>query len=546
MTRRRPLVTAILATFVVSAHAHAGDPDSLWFGGIDENGLATQGGIWDFEDGTLQGWTSTDLTDEGTWFRHVTIDSCNAHAADGCPVISEGSSTGSMWLGAFEDEARPGCWPGGQGYGNLWYQEFHRTFAYSGEGEVTITFDYFVDSETQWDFSYLYVDVAGERSDPLNTSDWTTPEGWGYSGAAEDGLGIGTPTDPAHDTIVLGPDVLPPGTEAFTLAFTFESGYLYSDALDGFPGFLNTWYGPFGVDDVHVVGGGLDDLSDFEPTGIPGEELDGWTATSVPPIGTYLQAVPLADLDPPDVTGACPIEGTVMIAAVLDGSDYPHPDDQRERLVSNPVHVGPGSPAHASGLDRWLVRWDVYEDLPNSLGVAYRPRVHYYPWTCPETGVVGWTLEPAGDQGFIFADPPRCRTAIADLSAQVPDDVDSLRIAIALVGDCDDWGTKCLGADRTNPSPYLDPLQIGLTGVIGVDDADEAPTAGGTGILAVHPNPIRTGTTLVDTPLDPGVHTVRWDVGTSETNAVAPGVYWVRLRAGDRPAPTLRTVVTGR
>ena len=62
MHTRRPVAIALLATLVPLVHAGAGDPDSLWFGGIDEDGLATQGGIWDFEDGTHQGWSSTDLT----------------------------------------------------------------------------------------------------------------------------------------------------------------------------------------------------------------------------------------------------------------------------------------------------------------------------------------------------------------------------------------------------------------------------------------------------------------------------------------------------
>jgi len=569
------IAAATVVSFILSTPAAAGDVDSLWFGGIDENGLAVQGGIWDFEDGTLQGWTSTDLSDEGDWFRHVTIDSCTAHAADGCPVITEGSSTGSMWLGAFEDEAMIRCWPGGQGYTNRWNQELRRTYAYSGPGAVTITFDYFVDSETQFDYTYVYADADGVRTDPVNTSSWSTPEGWGSSSAIDQGLGIGSPAVPARDTIVLDASELPPGTETFTLAFVFESDPLYSDGLDSFAGFLNSRHGPFGVDDIHVVGGGLDDLSDFEPTGTPGEELDGWVSTPMPGIGTYLAAVPLTELDPPDVTGACPIAGTVMVAAATDGSAFPHPEDQLEEIVSNPLYVGPGSPAHASGLDRWLVRWDAYEDLPLVGGVSYGVRMHYYPWTCPATGVVRWTLEPAGGTGRIYSEPAGCWTRVLDNTAYLPSDVDSVKVVFSIVADCDEFAVDCVGFEFSNQSPYLDHVQIGLAGVVGVDDTDGPSSVGRPGILGLHPNPIRSGTTLryaidartrvrvdvldvtgrtvttlVDASLDPGVHTTRWVVGADRTRtggggSVAPGVYWIRLRAGDL-LETRRAVVTGR
>ena len=52
-----------------SLHARS-SLDTVWFGGLDPaTGTAIRGGVWDFEDGTLQGWTSVDLTDTGSWFR---------------------------------------------------------------------------------------------------------------------------------------------------------------------------------------------------------------------------------------------------------------------------------------------------------------------------------------------------------------------------------------------------------------------------------------------------------------------------------------------
>jgi len=245
-----------------------GSADTLWFGGTAPDGTAIPGGVWDFEDGTLQGWTSTDLTDFPTYFRHVTADSCAAHEDAVCPVMN---GIGSIWVGRHEDDARTDCWPGGQGYGNRWIQSASRSFDYAGTGTVTLAFDYFTDSETQFDFTYVYASVDGVASWPLNTSSWATPEGWGYSGAVEEGTAIGSPSAPAHDEIVIDADDLPVGPGPVEIEFRFESDPLYSDGLDSFGGFLNSHAGAFGLDDVHVSGDGLDVWSDFE-TG-----PDGWT-----------------------------------------------------------------------------------------------------------------------------------------------------------------------------------------------------------------------------------------------------------------------------
>lgn len=445
--------------------------DTTWFGGIDGSGVAVEGGTWDFEDGTLQGWNSLDLTDvhgpddgSGDLFvRRVT-------SADfvGSPVDATMNGTGSLWWGAFEDEAQELCWPGGQGYTNGWGLSASKTFTYGGSAEVTVSFDYFTDSETQFDYAYVYTNVGGVLSDPLNSSNWSTPEGWGYSGAVAEGTEIGLPSAPADDSIVIDVSDLPGGALPFDIVFNFQSDPLYSDGLDSFSGFLNSQSGPFGVDDILVQGVALNNNSDFE------SGTNGWVFTSETPVGNLIKAVALADLDPIGDPCTCPItvdesNTYVMVASALTLGEgpFPHPKRQREQLQSSPAYIGAGSGVEGS-TDR-LVIWDIWEDTPTSNGVGYNVRMSYYPWTCPETSVVGWTLEPAGDGGFIFTGlgGARCQTSLVNNSGFLPASIDSLKVTYEVLGDCDDFGTPpdaCTGPEQTNQSPYWDNIRLGIAG----------------------------------------------------------------------------------
>jgi hypothetical protein len=432
--------------------------DTLWFGGVDAGGVAVPGGVWDFDDGTLQGWTSQDLTDEGVHVRHVADDSCAAHGDPVCPVIN---GEGSLWIGLHEDEAQARCWPGGMGYGNNWGQNVRKTFNYSGSGSVTLSFDYFVDIETQFDFVYVYTEVDGVRSTPLNSSAWSTPEGWGYSGGVAEGTGIGSPDDPAHDEIVIDVSDLPPGEGPVDIVFSFQSDLLYSDELGSF---FDSIYGAFGVDDVTVQGVGLSDLSSFE-TG-----LDGWTGDADDPVGPLMGVYSLDELDPIDADEClCPLEGHVLIAADASGLGFPHPEGQKERLESPAAYVGPGS--GVEGTNGRLIKWDVWEDTPLSNGVGYAVGFSYYPWTCPTTGSVGWTTQPTMSSVF-FSETPRCGSFLEDQQDLLPADVDSLRLSFLVIGDCDTFGiAECSGPEETNQTPYFDNIRIGAA----LDPIDAPP-----------------------------------------------------------------------
>ncbi len=458
--------------------------DTVYFGGRGPDGRAIQGGVWDFEDGTLQGWTSIDVSDVSqvdppgdpsvggpgaSYFRRITA----ADFTSDPPLIH---GVGSVWVGANDEEAAALCWPGGLGYGNDWVMGARKTFTYGGSGDVTMTFDYFTDSETQFDYTYVYVEVDGVRSTPLNTSAWSTPEGWGYSGAYDEGTSSHTPDDPATDSIVVDVADLPTGPGApFDVIFEFDSDGLYSDGLDYFIGYLNSRFGAFGMDDFTIAGTGLSDTDTFET------DAEGWSFERAAPVGTFMQVVALSELDPIEDDCDCPIllddeNEYVMLASDWDLSHGPfhHPDRQRERLTSSAAYVGSGS--GVEGYDTYFVAYDSYEDTPVDLGVGYRIAMDYYPWTCPETGVVGWTLLSAGDGGHTFSGlgGARCATFLADNGEFMPAAVDSVRLTFELLSSCASFGygeTECNGPEGTNQTPLWDDVRLGLA-----YDALDAPS----------------------------------------------------------------------
>jgi hypothetical protein len=441
--------------------------DTFWWGGVGVDGVAEAGGIWDFEDGTLQGWTSKDLTDVPPRFRHVTADSCAAHGDPLCGVMTSGGSVGSMWCGWHEDEASEFCWPGGMGYGNGEGQNASKQFIYGGSGNVTVSFDYFTDSETQWDFTYCYViDNFGNKSAPVNPSAWGNEDGNGYSGSEEEGAATGTPSNPAQDQIVLQTIDLPDSVgDPFEFVFNFDSDPLVSDALDHLGQPLDSHWGPFGFDNFRAVGVDLDDTSDFEPTGTPGEEYDDWIPFQDLPIGAFMKVAALVDIDPIAIPCACPLtdhpNDFVMVASDTSAlpANFPHPKKQFEELNSATVVL-----TGVASTDRFF-QYSVYEDTPTNNGAGYRFVTHYYPWTCPEDAGVGWTIEPAGEGGYRFANTARCVTFIENQSTYLPATVDSIRVVFRQVSDCDDfgWTDVCTGPEQTNQTPYWDDIRFGVS-----------------------------------------------------------------------------------
>ncbi|MHC4794402.1 MAG: hypothetical protein ACYTDE_08910, partial [Planctomycetota bacterium] len=430
--------------------------DTTFYGGLSGDGYTAHEvkgdsgsgiAIWTFDDGTLQGWSSFDRTDQPLYVRRASaalfIGSPNSGLID-----DGGSSVGSLWFGAVQAEAEAGCWPGGMGYSNGWGLRAGKVLSYGG-GNVALSFDYFVDSETQFDFTYVYVIQSGVTSDPLNTSDNPNPDtGLGYSGGGFEGTAIGTPGNPATESITIDASNFPfgPGFD-YELQFNFDADPLFSDGLDSFTaGYYDSKFGPFGADNILVDGL---NQGDFEA----GD--DGWEFRRDAPIGALLDVRHLDELDPVGDPCGCPLNEYVLIAANVGGSDPPHPKKQHEELLSNPAYVGL-NPDNNIGM-----LWTAWADTPFDVGIGYRRGIQYYPWTCPTTSVVMWSIEMAGPGGYTFTDPASCGRFIQDFSTFYPADVDSVRLAIDILSDCDDFGVdECLGPEQSNQSPYLDDIQM--------------------------------------------------------------------------------------
>jgi len=309
-------ITGVVHPAVVGA-------DTVWLGGAGGDGLPEEGGIWDFETGTAQGWTSVDLTDVPSHVHRLTADDCDDHGDDPCPVVTEGGSTASIWFGTHADEAREACWPGGQGYGDDWNDLLVRAFTYAGGG-VTLSFDYFVDTEAFSDFLYVSVtDAFGTESPPLNPSPQGNDDGLGYSGAAADEEAMGAPDAPLRTSIFVDAAYLPDEGQPFEVRFRFRSNGSGSDASPT-TRFGDAIYGAAGVDDITVASPGDVVTSDL----IFGFDLD---------LSEQLQA-PFTQTNPADVVGGAvadaagqsvgagpwgapgPIAGPHAVAPDYDGS----------------------------------------------------------------------------------------------------------------------------------------------------------------------------------------------------------------------------------
>jgi hypothetical protein len=240
------------------------------------------------------GWYATDLTgDSRIWGRHITEDSWMGHKNEvPAPVLS---GAGSIWIGAFEDEADDLCWLGGLGYGNG-----SRQRAVSPVLSVTIpepihlSFRYFNDTEPSFDYTRILL-----RRLP-GGSETTLP-----------------PHDGLHDRIGLAPDspVNPPvgavwdgqitpavlqGATQFQLVFEFEADGFWSDA----DGSYETDFGPFAADDI-VLTGGANATFDFET------DVQGWSFESVPGTGTHFGVADRGDYDILDPCG-CGLSGNLL------------------------------------------------------------------------------------------------------------------------------------------------------------------------------------------------------------------------------------------
>ena len=171
-----------------------------------------------------------------------------------CPIAGNYSMACGLTL--LEGTARN--WLHLDGYGNGWRERLSRTFSYNGANHpVTLEFDAKWDSEPDYDFTYLKIDVNGVET----------------TIATFNGVSV-VPTTNSYD---LTPYLSGSGATQYEIIFEFTSDQLLSDAY-GFP----TVCAPFVVDEISLNGGGVTYATGFEV------REDGWSPEMMPPPEYFL------------------------------------------------------------------------------------------------------------------------------------------------------------------------------------------------------------------------------------------------------------------
>src|SRR5690606_24962544 len=177
------------------------------------------------------------------------------------------TGTGSLWIGAFEDRGDSLCWMEGLGYGNNWNQRIlSPAIPLASQQDVDLQFRYFNDTEAGFDYTHVILRRLPSGLETTLSS---------ISGK----VGLSTPeSDPPTGTNFDGtiPLQVLQGATGFQIIFEMTSDGGWSDE----DGFYETFYGPFGVDEVQLSGGATASY-EFDT------DAPGWTFEPVPGVGTH-------------------------------------------------------------------------------------------------------------------------------------------------------------------------------------------------------------------------------------------------------------------
>jgi len=413
--------------------------DTVCFGYVQTIGgalYAVPGETWTFDHagGGPEGWYAVDLSiDRQAYGRRIDAASWGGHGNAIAPPIIGG--TASAWIGAFEDEADALCWEAGLGYGNSWCQRWQSpVFTYSGSGDVTIAFDYFQDSELNFDFTRVRLD-ANHHLVPL--AEWSGK--------------IGAPGSSSYAHV----EFTVPASSFVTwtsgrLAFDFESDGGWSDEDAGYV----TQYGAFGVDNVVLSGGFGEHSYDFE------SGTEGWGGSTCDPMGTFFGVANLSDYTLLDACN-CRLSGHVLELHDGMGDMGSHPYGQHVQMYSPPIDRASLGPAY----NQVFATWDTYAVLPRANGVFIRAGWNYFPWICPVTGESGWSGRVANDGAFYWWDGPGCfRDASIATESGVPADAEQVSLVLELFASCDAFGIPTsMCTLETNFTPIYDNVRICAT-----------------------------------------------------------------------------------
>lgn len=419
-------------------HMVGGQPYAVDFGTV----ATTPGNAWTFDHGApdpVEGWTTLDMTDNPTaYFQQITATSWAAGHSNpvAAPIIH---GTGSVWVGAMEDQAEALCWTSGLGYGNDWCQRLTSPmYNYTGSGVVNLSFYYFEDSEVNFDYGKIEVlKFDGSYGTPLNTP--------GFTGKMGD---PSTSTYPQYTTSITSTQI---GGSTFNLVFEFTSDGGWSDE----DGHYTTSYGPFGVDDVALSG---------SVTGGPysynfDAGLQTWSASGCSGKGAFFHVEDVGHFTIQDPC-VCRLAGNV--ACWSDPfSGFIHPKGQHERSESCPADIS----VHP-GYNYVIAQYDLYAEMPQGNGTFDRVGFDYYPYLCPATSAYIWSGRVGGASFFYHGDSPICRRFLdTSASTSVGQGAQLVKLCYEVYSSCDAFAipsTQCTGV--TNATPLVDNLMIRVTG----------------------------------------------------------------------------------
>jgi hypothetical protein len=458
----RALLDPTPRQFVDQALAHARSSpflrqqgDTVWFGGHDGAGYAVEGGIWDFEgdggEGDFQGWISLDQTvnTAGT-FGRVTAEE---FSEDPCVPIFPGT-VGQIWCGIHEEEAYQLDYVTGMGYGNR-FCHYARSAKFA-PGDVSVSFDYFCDSELDYDYTYLYVICFDDQGTAW--PDGELPFGFFH--------GIqGSYQAPETYSGGLPGSHIPAWADSIAFEIRFVSDFGWSDE----DGLYDSACGAFAADNIELIVGDQAHLADFE------EGNDGYSFGCCPGAGTFMGLVHEATYsqwleDAGILLHDCKLSGWALEFNDEDNSPYTipgHPELQREAGLSAIVDRTAIDPQL---YNTTVVTWDAYYNLPHSSGVFYRPGFTYYPFTTEANPQPRWS-PLIGQNTFYFAPDPTCRRDMSTLNnlnseMPLPEEYEQVRFMFEVYSSCEVFGIPpeaCTSPGDTKGAPLIDNVKLGLT-----------------------------------------------------------------------------------
>ncbi len=387
-----------------------------------------------------EGWTSRDQTVNSEMYYRVIDNTLDLGVGVAAPIIT---GSRSLWVGADKPQSDALCWDCGPGYANDWCQRVtSETLGYNGSGSVTLAMKYFMKAEPCYDGTQVFL----RRSDNTELMLNAYPEGecsnnLAYTGGFTDSIGHYTAPATYNRAIT---NVEFAGTTTYNIIIEFKSDGGWSDEDCNYA----TIWGPFGVDDITVVGGGENKSYTFE------DGFQNWTPGFCDPVGDYVGVVDVGCYDILDPC-ACKLEGNIIEMHQDTCNDGVHPVGQANWIQSPICDTG------NTDVKDIFAYWDQYAVLPQENGVLYRPGWTYYPFVCEETGATGWSSRVGQDTWYYVGSDPVCYTTVAGgttlgvAGIPVPSTSRMFTFIIELLGDCESFAIDpCSGI--TNFTPLID------------------------------------------------------------------------------------------